>query len=313
MVKIGDQVSDRREILTGLPTGSVLSCILFLIYVNDLPNISSEFTPVLFADDTTLSFRGSCMEEVVLTSNAELVKFCEWTRANRLMVNTDKTFHIDISTRSFSPSNIYFDGALIENNSSGRFLGVLIDNKMNFKSHIDEVCKKVSRSIGILYHLKNYLQIPSLISIYYSLVYPYLNYCSLVWGGTYESLLIPLITLQKRCIRLITGSPYLAHTSPLFKKYNLLKLLDIFKFRLAVYAFKNKNNLELLYPRTHSYNTRFGDNLRPHFQRLTCTTHSFNFVLPNLWNSIPEEFKSLSSIASFKNHYKKFLVSAYED
>ena len=151
VVKIGDQVSDRREILTGLPTGSVLSCILFLIYVNDLPNISSKFTPVLFADDTTLSFRGSCMEEVVLTSNAELVKFSEWTRANRLMVNTDKTFHIDISTRSFSPSNIYFDGALIENNSSGRFLGVLVDNKMNFKSHIDEVCKKVSRSIGILY------------------------------------------------------------------------------------------------------------------------------------------------------------------
>ena len=182
VVKIGNQVSDRRKLLTGLPTGSVLSCILFLLYVNDLPNISDQITPILFADDTTLSFSGSNMENVTSKCNSELEKFLVWTQANRLCINTEKSFKIVISKRLFDQTNIYLNNALIENKRFGRFLGVTIDQNMNFKIHIDEMCKKISKSIGIIHHLKNYLSTTSLISLYYCLVYPYLTYCSLVWA-----------------------------------------------------------------------------------------------------------------------------------
>ena len=155
VVKIGNQVSDRRKLLTGLLTGSVLSCILFLLYVNDLPNISDQITPILFADDTTLSFSGSNMENVTSKCNSELEKFLVWTQANRLRINTEKSFKIVISKRLFDQTNIYLNNALIENKRFGRFLGVKIDQNMNFKIHIDEMCQKISKSIGIIRHLKN--------------------------------------------------------------------------------------------------------------------------------------------------------------
>ena len=112
VVRLGNCLSQRREITTGLPTGSVLSCILFLLYINDLPRISSQLTPFLFADDTTLSFKGSSANDLTSICNSELDKFLTWTRANRLKINESKTFQINISTRSASPPNIHLNNSI---------------------------------------------------------------------------------------------------------------------------------------------------------------------------------------------------------
>ena len=300
---------------TGLPTGSVLSCILFLLYVNDLPKISPSITPVLFADDTTLSFSGSSMSELatLCSLSSELKKFITWSRANRLAVNVSKTFQINISTCHFHPPDIFLDNSLIASKTKGKFLGVVLDNKLTFADHIKEVSSKISKSIGIIHHLKNYLQVPTLISLYYSLVYPYLTYCILIWGGTYSSHLTPLITLQKRCIRLITKSPFLAHTDPIFKLHKILKFTDIYKFNLAVFAFKNKNQIESNYARSHNYNTRNRSELLPQFERLIVTSKSLHLSVPKIWNLVPTELKNLSSLNQFKKFYRQYLLRFYED
>ena len=311
VVRLGSCLSQSKEITTGLPTGSVLSCILFLLYINDLPHISPHITPFLFADDTTLSFSGSSVNELTLTCNSELEKFLTWTQANRLAINTGKTFQINIATRCFTPPNLYLNNTLITTKSNGKFLGIFIDDKMRFKSHIDFICTKISKSIGILYHLKGYLPTPSLISLYYSIVYPYLIYCTSIWGGTYTSYLKPLEVLQKRCIRLVTNSPYLAHTDPLFKRNGLLKLSDIYKFKIATYAYKNRNSIQSDYLRPHDHNTRFRSDLLPHYERLATTSQSLHYVLPNIWNTIPTDIKNSESVFIFKRNYKRFLISFY--
>ena len=110
-----------------------------------------------------------------------------------------------------------------------------------FKNHIKKVCNKISKSIGIIYSVSKYLPLSILLSRYYTQVYPYLTYCIIVWSSTSTTYLHPLVTLQKRCIHLVTRSSYLAHTSILFKQHKVLKLKDIYVVNCALFAFKNRD------------------------------------------------------------------------
>ena len=110
------------------------------------------------------------------------------------------------------------------------FLGVILDQSLNWKSHIHNVARKISKSIGIIYKASFCLNEAFLRTLYFSLVYPYLCYCVGVWGSTYPSNpLKRVVTLQKRAIRIISRSKFDAHTDPLFKELNMLKLDSIIK------------------------------------------------------------------------------------
>ena len=105
---------------------------------------------------------------------------------------------------------------------------------------MDYICENVSKTIEIIYTLKDFGSRQTLINLYYSLAYPYLLYANLIWGGAGEVHLAPLITLQKKLITLITRADFLAHTEPLFKETNVLKFIDQHKFVLAQYMYKQK-------------------------------------------------------------------------
>ena len=310
-VKVAGILSDRLSIPVGLPTGSVLSCILFLFYVNDIPRISETFTSVMYADDTTLSFRGSSLEEVSFLCNEGLRDFYEWTVANKLSINVEKTNCMMISNQRCEPPSFFLNNIQIENVTNTKYLGVEIDNRMNFGLHISAIAAKVAKSIGVLHRLKNFLPGDALRICYYSLIYPYLNYCALVWGGACDSKLSPLEILQKKCIRIICGASYLAHTSPLFKQQNILKLKDIFRLKLGIFAYMRRGEFETMHGRNHNYNTRTRTNLLPEFQRLSRTQQSLNYRIPLIWNSIPSSIKNLDSKVRFKIAFKKYITNNY--
>ena len=117
---------------------------------------------------------------------------------------------------------LYFDN---------KFLGVIIDNRLNWKSHIKHIHTKLSRSIAVLSKVRQVLDYNSLRMLYCSLVLPYLNYCTEVWGNTYKSSLNALIILQKRAIRIINKAGYRDHTNILFLNSNLLKFIDIIEYK----------------------------------------------------------------------------------
>ena len=304
-VKFKNILSCPKTLNVGLPQGSLISPVLFLLFINDLPNLSPAITPLLFADDTTLCFSGPSLPNLNISVNQNLEIFHSWSIANRLTLNVIKTNYMLFTNRPINVNmSVRLGQSILECKESVKFLGVHIDHKLNFKDHIKYICNRVSKSTGILYVMRNFAPLPVLKSIYYSLIYSHLSYCTTVWGGTYTTNLQPLRIKQKKAIRIINKKPYLSHTSPLFYSSEILKLDDIYKFKIGCYFIKN----ELLYDynRLHSYPTRYRNLLLPNFQRLTASQRSITYVGPSLWNSLPRNIQDSSSFSSFKRNVKNF-------
>jgi hypothetical protein len=309
-VKINSSFSSVKSVDTGVPQGSVSGPVLFLLYINDLPCVSNLFSTILFADDTTLSLSDVNYSDLITSTNTELNKVKQWTVSNRLSLNVDKTFAIMFSNRPYNPQPVLFGNETVAQCSQGKFLGVTIDSRLTFGFHISTICKKLAKSVGIVNKLKNCVPPDVLVKLYYSLVYPYIIYCNLTWGGTYLNHLQPLITVQKRIVRIINNTNYYAHTNPLFHKSKILKVKDVHVFLLGQYMYKCYVNHDMPTV-THNYSTRQRGNAVAAFQRLTVTQHSITYTAPHVWNSIPDNIKNSTSLSQFKHLLKDHLVSKY--
>ena len=155
-VKINNTISNPKSLNIGLPQGSQLAPLLFLLYVNDIPNISNKFYPLMYADDTTLCFSGFSLNLLFNDTNCELSKFHQWTIASRLTINTDKTNYMLISNLATSdPSNfLSINQRRLECQDSVKLLGVIVDNSFKLNAHISYIINKLSKSVGVLNSLK---------------------------------------------------------------------------------------------------------------------------------------------------------------
>jgi len=312
-VRIGSTISQYKTVEMGIPQGSNLGPLLFLFYINDLPNISNIFKFTLFADDTTLLASDSCYNQLIARVNEGMKDIVEWTRINRLTINVDKTVALLFTNRLSAVDlnlSVVIEGKSVSYDSKVKYLGVMLDDKLRFDTQINHICDKLSRSIGVLYKLRPYMPDSVLVSCYYSLIYPYLIYCNVVWGGASDVYLDRLFLLQKRAIRIITGSAYRDHTNSLFRRTQILKLEELRIYQLCIYVYK-KSVLGEVERTRHGYDTRNRNNVLLAFQRLSLSQNSVSFAAPAAWNALPSYLREVSNISKFKCELKSFLLSRY--
>ena len=218
-----------KSINAGVPQGSVLGPILYLIYFNEIPNISNEFSTCLFADDTTLIFEHSNKYDLFKSCDYGINLFYSWCCSNRLSINIKKTKAMLFSNilKPADTADFFMNNIMIEFVSSTKFLGVIIDDNLKFNIHINAINKKISKNIGVMYNLRQYVTKNTLVTIYRSIIESYLNYCILLFGNSFLTHISSLIISQKKALRTITGQPYNAHSNPIFIDLNLLKLSDM--------------------------------------------------------------------------------------
>ena len=199
-----------------------------------------------------------------------------------------------------------------------RYLGIYIYSNRNWKSHINYIAKKVKRSIGTLSKLLYYLNSKNLVDLCYALVYPFLTYCIIAWGNTYQTSLQPLFVLQKKAVRIITFSSFFEHTSLLFKDLNVIKLVDEVTVPIAVFKYKFKNqlfptNFNVFFTsikETHNYNTRLSSRMTYALPK-TRTNYgifSIRYQGTKIWNAISDNIKLLS-LKQFKKKLKSNILA----
>ena len=280
----------------------------------------------MFADDTTILYSHKDINSKINLINEELNEVSNWFKANKLSGIASKTNYMILGTPHMTSTKIREDFDVTLNNTAlervkfTKFLGVIIDECLTWKNHIDCIAKTVSRNIGVMNKLKHSIPARILHSLYCTLILPYLSYGILIWGKTCKSYLDKLVKLQKWAIRTISNSHYRSHTAPLFAKYNFLTITDMYTMELGVFMFKYSiNDLPVAFKTffskrsdVHNYPTRHVNDFNITNNKKTFSDRAIRTNGPILWNLLPKNMKQSKSLKHFRTQFKQNIIQNYE-
>lgn len=301
----------------GVPQGSVLGPLLFILYMNDLKQALQRLEVNLFADDTVLFFAGDNIDECFNVMNAELVCFTEWLRLKKLQLNVSKTKCMLVTTRRTNENSrrVQIDGEEIERVETIKYLGVMLDEKLNFNEHIDYTIRKAARKFGVLCRISRYLTTEAKINVYTSLIAPHFDYCASILFLATRQQLKRMQILQSKVMRLILKCDRLTPRQRMLESLQWMSVRQRIEYNTLVFVFRVTKGMAPQYLTStvkygrdiHQYNTRGADDLRLQFCRKACTQNSLFYKGFSLFNQLPEEAKIARNINEFKNLCKNFV------
>ena len=299
-VKVNGIQSKFMTILAGVPQGSILGPLLFNIFINDFYYIFTTAKLYGFADDNSLSGKSKTLEGLknILTSESKVA--IKWLNDNQMLANPSK-FQVIILTKSKEhiKTTLQIDGNLIESKESVDLLGIEIDDKMKFESHISKLCTKAGGQLNSLFRFKKYLTpVTKKLSIN-SFIFSNFNYCPLVWHFCSTKSKNKIEQIQKRAFKFLNLNNVLG---------SIQSTMEVKRLRtLAIEIYKTLNNMNPSYMKQlfnkpiYRTSRRFKGNLESkRFKQVKYGRNSLNVLAPILWNSLPTEAKQLPSLDEFK-------------
>lgn len=321
-VNVNNSLSDFLDVLMGVPQGSNLGPLLFLLFVNDFPSCL-QCSCNLFADDTAIYCSAKTINELNISLQMETNKAFKWFNENQLTLNIDKTCTIAIGTRQRIKPNDELNINLLDEHLNPvneiKYLGVTIDNNLTWNKHIHNLVSRVSPKIGLLRKLKYKLSTEQLNIVYQSIIQPHFDYCISVWGQTSQRNISIIQRLQNRAARTITGKyDWDISVTKLINELGWMNIAQRIKYFTSLLTYKAitgkapsyiSEKLELKKSR---YDTR--ENTNNNFKipkpKLEIYKQSFAYNAPKLFNDLPQSVKTSLTTDSFKKKIKHHLTNA---
>ena len=324
---ISGKYSGPGNVLAGVPQGSVLGPLLFLIYINDLPLSLSHSIADIFADDTTLTTHSKSLDHVIFSLTRDLLHADQWCKLNQMSINSKKSKVLFITSKRNkkqiveSNINIPFQGNSIEATSSAKLLGITINDSLSWADHINNVIKKCNSYLYLLSRIKNFLSIETRKRFYNAYILPHFDFCCIIWGNCTSSLEDKLIKFQKRAARVILDSDYSTPSTALFSKLKWMTFHERVIYQKAIQMYKTLRGdapdyLQNAFTFTtdiHSRLLRSSSTYQLYSPKPNTELfrHTFVFSGTSIWNSIPLYIKNSTSIQHFKTLYLRWVKPSY--
>ena len=319
-VVLNDAFSSPYQVKCGVPQGSVLGPLLYLVYVDSMRFYLPECFITTFADDTALTMSSRMIDDLLLKVNRVLKSFYVFTSLSLLSVNVKKTNFMIFRRVGKPPSvdgEIFFNGKPLSQVHEVRYLGFQLDCNLSWKHHSDLVAAKVARGLGILRRLKHFLPLSVLLLLYHSIVAPYISYGCVIWSSNFYANFKRVQILQNKTVRLLGN--YIENvndTASCFKKLRVLNIGQIRDYQAAIFAYRCWNdvcppvftNFFRVNSSLHRYATREAENFTVEYRDTTRAGFGIRYLAPAIWNDIPVGVREAEHIGSFKVKIKKHLL-----
>lgn len=320
VVRIGNQHSQAKSITYGVPQGSILGPLLFLIYINNIHEIGLKGDVTLYADDTSLFYFGNSVDSVISDAQSDLDLLNQWFQFNLLTINVLKTNYIIFKAKNKKIDNhqpLKINGKPISKTNQQIYLGLLLDNQLTWKPHLEKIKSKLSSLTGALRVIVKCLPKNTRYCIYNALVKPHIDYLIQIWGTAAKSHLDVIQRAQNKLVKVLFHYPFLTSTKKIYKETNLLNITQSYIYFTCLLIRKiltNDIHSEIKFTKKrqiHKMTLRSANDIVLRAPRTNYGKKTILFEGGQLYNKLPKNIKEAKSMYSFKKLLKQYISNNF--